>query len=748
MSQSIVNEVLAKKPKRRVEWVQKRLKEDLAITHRDSLYEVLVRKEGRAFAADISGADAVRTYNAVLAAIELFTTKQQRHLQADTFLLRKIHSQEQERHKAAQAKAKAAVKKPAKDRPSPSGLLQRPTAQKESPKMAQRPQSPDEPLPSARDPTFSPPRNSVPKERPRSASPDWIPRTPPQEPPQEPRKATGSWTTIFQSPPEDQEKQEKLSPPRTEAVTRHQGAKEETETKDSKPAKRDRDSSSSTEYDAFATGPEPVALQSPPRTRRKQSHESHKSRRSRQSRQSESSTGSADESVARPSGLVAQSVRPGSSGSPSLERKPAIDRKEVEIETSHNGNVSSTDKTRLPNAASATLHAQGGEGPDLPARTEKSPEVSKGESDNLPPECNGSGSDSDSDSSSSADDGKIEPAGAVPEEQKDLDEGSDSDDSESSEHEEQEDRAPEVPEVPPEVPEVPEVQSIPDGMTTEAAPDPVGKTPLPRRPPPPPPPARRRMAEADAFPRWRYIAPDGQERLAIRSSPGVDAPTTGGSLGSGEVFAVKEESPGANGVLFLRLADGRGWVFDRRSGLARRRRTRPLCVPYQVPLVDEEDLGKAKRSRPKAVGLPKAKRRRRRQAVIDPYMVTADIIQVDSDEDARLANPAAKASESDNTGNPPREAKENLRLQLEKKQREVQALRAKLSQLDAQKEPSRSQRLASADPKQVQGAGRWHKAEATDQMLDEKRRELQAMLAKKRAMSAARLQKTAPQYVD
>eukprot|EP00435_Cladocopium_sp_Y103_P033646 s441_g8.t1 len=110
--------------------VQKRLKEDLAITHRDSLYEVLVRKEGRAFAADISGADAVRTYNAVLAAIELFTTKQQRHLQADTFLLRKIHSQEQERHKAAQAKAKAAVKKPAKDRPSPSGLLQRP-AQKQ-----------------------------------------------------------------------------------------------------------------------------------------------------------------------------------------------------------------------------------------------------------------------------------------------------------------------------------------------------------------------------------------------------------------------------------------------------------------------------------------------------------------------------------------------------------------------------------------------------------------------------------------
>lgn len=744
MSQSIVNEVLAKKPKRRVEWVQKRLKEDLAITHRDSLYEVLVRKEGRAFAADISGADAVRTYNAVLAAIELFTTKQQRHLQADTFLLRKIHSQEQERHKAAQAKAKAAVKKPAKDRPSPSGLLQRPTTQKESPKMAQRPQSPDGPLPSTRDPTSSPPRNSVPKERSRSASPDWIPRTPPQEPPQEPRKATGSWTTIFQSPPEDQEKQKKLSPARNEAVTRNQGAKEEKETKDTKPATRNRDSSSSTEYDAFATGPEPVALQSPPRKRRKQSRESHKSRRSQsqQSQQSQSESSTA-ESVARPSGLVAQSVRPGSSGSPSLERKPAIDRKEVEIEPSHNGNVPSAEKTRLQNAdPSATLHAQGGEGPDLPARTsEKSPEVNKGESDNLPPECNGSG-DSDSDSSSSAaDDGKIEPAGAVPEEQKE-DEGSDSDsDSESSEDEEQEDPQAQVPEVP----EVPEAQSIPSGMTTEA-PDP---SPLPRRQPPPSPPARRRMAEADALPRWRYIAPDGQERLAIRSSPGVDAPTTGGSLGSGEVFAVKEESPGANGVLFLRLADGRGWVFDRKSGLARRRRTRPLCVPYQVPLVDEEDLGKAKRSRPKAIGLPKAKRRRRRQAVIDPYMVTADIIQVDSDEDAHLAAPTAKASESDNTGNPPREAKENLRLQLEKKQREVQALRAKLSQLDAQQESyPRSQRFASADPKQVQGAGRWHKAEATDQMLDEKRRELQAMLAKKRAMSAARLQKTAPRYVD
>ncbi|OLP74103.1 hypothetical protein AK812_SmicGene46458, partial [Symbiodinium microadriaticum] len=56
---------------------------------------VLMRKEGKAFASDINGADAMRTYNAVLAAIDLFTTKQQRHLQADTYFLRKLHRQEQ-----------------------------------------------------------------------------------------------------------------------------------------------------------------------------------------------------------------------------------------------------------------------------------------------------------------------------------------------------------------------------------------------------------------------------------------------------------------------------------------------------------------------------------------------------------------------------------------------------------------------------------------------------------------------------
>ncbi|CAE7891314.1 hypothetical protein AK812_SmicGene31170 [Symbiodinium microadriaticum] len=75
---------------------------------------VLMRKEGKAFASDINGADAMRTpeaepYNAVLAAIDLFTTKQQRHLQADTYFLRKLHRQEQEKQErlAREAKARA-----------------------------------------------------------------------------------------------------------------------------------------------------------------------------------------------------------------------------------------------------------------------------------------------------------------------------------------------------------------------------------------------------------------------------------------------------------------------------------------------------------------------------------------------------------------------------------------------------------------------------------------------------------------
>lgn len=692
--------MLAKKPKRRVEWVQKRLKEDLAITHRDSVYEVLVRKEGRAFAADISGADCVRTYNAVLAAIELFTTKQQKRLQEDTFLLRKIHIQEQERQKAAQAKAKAAVKRPTKD---PPASLQRPPATKDSPKVAaKRTQSPDPQVPAARRRSTSPTANVLsaePKSERRSESPDWIPRTPPQAPPKEPRKTTGSWTTIFQDP-----KEEKLSSARKESSTAEGGTKKE-ETKESKPeSDEESSSSSSTENDAFTAGPEQVAVTSPSRN------------------QPEGTTQSL-QSPDRPSEPPAKSVKAvkRAARSSSSERSASTKKKSV--------------------APSLAPQRSGSE------LVEKSKEAkNKAETETEP--CNGSPGSPDSDSDSSEDSaGNVDSQGIAegiavntlddqnnvegeqgePGEQEEQPGSSESDsesqaDASASQAQEPE-VAPTQPEEEQEPPVTPQVTSIPL-----------------RRQPPPPPPPRRLLAKAGTSEplRWRYIAPDGQERLAIRAYPGIDAPTTGGSLGSGEVFTVNQETPGDNGVLFLRLADGRGWVFNRKSGLSRRRKTRPLCVPYQVSLVDEQGSGKVrKRPRP-ANAHPKAKRRRRQHAVVDPYMVTSTVIEVDSDGDA----PKAPAG-----GNVPKAAKESLRVQLERKQQEVEALRQRLLQLNTQQElgKKRPRRAPEGDPV---APGWTAQAAKLKQDADDKRRELQAILTKKRAINAAGLQKQTPRYVD
>eukprot|EP00434_Breviolum_minutum_P031829 symbB.v1.2.028152.t1/scaffold2954.1/size66569/9 len=315
----------------------------------------------------------------------------------------------------------------------------------------------------------------------------------------------------------------------------------------------------------------------------------------------------------------------------------------------------------------------------------KKKSVAKNKAETETEPCNGSPGSPDSDSDSFADSaGNVDSQGIAEgmavntlDDQNNV-EGSESD-LESQASQAQPEVAPTQPEEEQEPPLTPQVTSIP----------------LRRQP------ARRRLvgkAEAGTSEalRWRYIAPDGQERLAIRAYPGMDAPTTGGSLGSGEVFTVNQEKPGDNGVLFLRLADGRGWVFNRKSGLWRRRKARPLCVPYQVSLVDEQGSGKVrKRVRRPANAHPKAKRRRRQHAV-----VTSTVIEVDSDGDAPKA--PTKAG-----GNVPKAAKERLRVQLERKQQEVEALRQKLLQMNTQQElgkkRSASTRALEGDPKVAPG---------------------------------------------
>lgn len=65
---------------------------------------------------------------------------------------------------------------------------------------------------------------------------------------------------------------------------------------------------------------------------------------------------------------------------------------------------------------------------------------------------------------------------------------------------------------------------------------------------------------------WRFDAGDGAH-INIRSVPAIDGPQTGCILQPGEVFQVSREWVGREGVLFLELSNGRGWVFDSKPGV-------------------------------------------------------------------------------------------------------------------------------------------------------------------------------------
>lgn len=58
----------------------------------------------------------------------------------------------------------------------------------------------------------------------------------------------------------------------------------------------------------------------------------------------------------------------------------------------------------------------------------------------------------------------------------------------------------------------------------------------------------------------------------------VDGPRSGDLLHPGEVFRVSEEhpDPAGSGAILLRLADGRGWLFDRKPGVG------TMCSPLEL----------------------------------------------------------------------------------------------------------------------------------------------------------------------
>merc|ERR1719401_880354 len=57
--------------------------------------------------------------------------------------------------------------------------------------------------------------------------------------------------------------------------------------------------------------------------------------------------------------------------------------------------------------------------------------------------------------------------------------------------------------------------------------------------------------------------------LGIREAPLLDAPLTGEMLNLGDVFLVSQEYHGWDGVLHLKLADGRGWVPSQKPDIGR-----------------------------------------------------------------------------------------------------------------------------------------------------------------------------------
>lgn len=50
--------------------------------------------------------------------------------------------------------------------------------------------------------------------------------------------------------------------------------------------------------------------------------------------------------------------------------------------------------------------------------------------------------------------------------------------------------------------------------------------------------------------------------VVVRSGPSIQAPLTGAVLACNETVPVAEEVPCSDGRVYLRLSDGRGWIFD------------------------------------------------------------------------------------------------------------------------------------------------------------------------------------------
>eukprot|EP00930_Biecheleria_cincta_P055085 TRINITY_DN41453_c0_g1_i1.p1 TRINITY_DN41453_c0_g1~~TRINITY_DN41453_c0_g1_i1.p1 ORF type:complete len:810 (-),score=184.70 TRINITY_DN41453_c0_g1_i1:24-2453(-) len=788
MSNLTALDVLAKNPKRRVEWVLKKLKEELAITHRDLLYEVLTRRDGRAFASEVTGRDAMRTYNAVLAAIDLFTNKQKKHLQMDNFILRKLHADEQEKTEKEKEDARAEAK-PAAPEAKPAAPVS--IAKKAQPAMDLSSKVPEligtsakaaaalvqkcpehlQPQEKSQPSNLSARLSERPREQPHvrelqekqgscspllvhstnvSAKPEssesppaWVPRTPPdsqetKSPLMRPQPKTGQWvTTHHEERPSGQptfrakaNSGERKSPMQSSPGLQHLGGGGgSTERRRRRKRRPSRSGSPST----GGTRPKPRISLKSPSPRRKVASDKDKELRALRAQEAEDKVAEEKEIQRLKESLAAKKAR---------EEEEALQAKEVATQKAK--------EAKLLEAKEAETRVAKGEGV---VKLEEL-EVEKARE----PDAFGA-KEAQAQRAKEADDLRAREEEASRPNEAETKQGSEPDALRLKEAKENE--APYIADKLADIPTVFEIWRAPSKP-------PLGQN-MPsasRRPPvlssgvSSAHPEQVTVLDVEPpLPLWRYVAPERQETLQLRAEPAVDCQLSGSTLQPGEVFRVSEELPGKSGVLFLRLADGRGWAFDRMSGLSRKRRVRPLCVPHQVSVAEEgEEEGekntvgdavygntpKTASIRSKSVPLrglsgqllgctlsrrlPETKTKRRK---IDLHAVAAtSVIEVVSDDDGvEVAHRDSWAELLESR------KKEMLRLQLAAKQRELKALRGKLDHLSGNEPrqppppppPPPRRAVAAAQPIASFSAVSDHHGHLSD-----KRQQLQAMLESRR----------------
>lgn len=111
---------------------------------------------------------------------------------------------------------------------------------------------------------------------------------------------------------------------------------------------------------------------------------------------------------------------------------------------------------------------------------------------------------------------------------------------------------------------------------------------------------------------WRF-QPRQRGALVLRVRPGLDSPRSNQKSYPGDSFVVSEQRKGPSDLVFLKLADGRGWAFNRSPDVgtlcvprpARKDRLAPYRLPEGVRLPGKLRQDQAIRSRPRLPAIPK-----------------------------------------------------------------------------------------------------------------------------------------------